>query len=75
MYYVYHGYCSPDNYDSSEGPTYRLTPCEGTQEVMRLHAEHLECINDECSHVIFRVIQGSEKKMVESKSVVEYKLV
>lgn len=75
MYYVYHGYCSPDNYDASDGPTYKLVECESALEVMRLHADHLACLHQECSNAIFRVIKGKEKKMVESKQVVQYKLV
>lgn len=32
MFYVYHGYVSPDNYDSTYTPTYKLSEFQTEQE-------------------------------------------
>jgi hypothetical protein len=68
MFFVYHGYCGPDNYDASEGPTYKITECKTTTDVARLKRDFDENIHDECSNVIFRVFEGVErrKKFVET---------
>jgi|GEM_PF-3907457 len=73
-YYVYHGYVSPDNYDCSEGPTYRMSDFNSSQDVVEFKKEFDECICDECSNVIFRVIRGSEMWTKPIQVVTEYEL-
>lgn len=75
MYYVYHGYIGPDHCGGNDEPTHCMDEIANAREVLRLHAAHLECITDECTDVVFRVIEGCERSVIEAKSVVEYKLV
>jgi len=74
MFYVYHGYVSPDNYDSSESPTYELSEFDTEQEVLDFKEEFDNEIHDECSNVIFRVISGKELSFKPVKTVTSWKL-
>jgi len=75
MYYVYHGYVSPDNYDCSEGPTYTIAHFGQAQSVIDFKKEFDEGIHDECSNVIFRVFEGEEKTLVPIETVTNYGLI
>ena len=70
MFYVYSGYVSPDNDDSSEGPTYSMKEFISKEEVVAARKEFQESICDDCSYVIFRVFEGIERRLVP-KNVVE----
>ena len=71
MFFIYYGYVSPDNYDASEGPTYVIKECATSEEVAEFRKEFdEEYFPDECSNVIFRVFEGSER-FLEPKKVVE----
>lgn len=72
MFFVYHGYCSPDNCDASEGPTYKIRECKTADEVAAFKAEFDEGIHDECSNVIFRVLEGTERRMKAVEKVSEW---
>ncbi len=75
MFYVYWGYCSPDNYDASEGPTYKIKECETAEEVVAFRKEFEEdYLHDECSNVIFRVFEGEERSLKPKKVVETYEL-
>lgn len=74
MFYVYHGYSSPDNCDASERPTYILTECRTAEDVAKLKAEFDESIHNECSNVIFRVIEGVERKLRPIETVTKWEL-
>lgn len=74
MFFVYFGYVSPDNYDSSEEPTYKLIALDSEEKVLKLKKEFEENIHDECGNVIFRVIKGSELSLKPVKIVTEWKL-
>lgn len=74
MYYVYHGYVSPDNYDCSEGPTYNISVFPSVQHVLQFKEDFDESINDECSHVEFRVIEGTERKVTPVEVITKYTL-
>ncbi len=63
MFFVYHGYCSSDNYDASEGPTYKITECENASAVVALKRDFDESVHDKCSNVIFRIFDGIERKI------------
>lgn len=73
-YFVYHGYVSPDNYDSSERPTYEITEFDRPSEVLAFQKEFDRGIHDECCNVIFRVVLGDEMQLVPVKTVTEYQL-
>jgi hypothetical protein len=74
MYYVYHGYVGPDNHDASDGPVYELTECETEEDVLGLRADFDANINGETSHVIFRVIEGKERKLEPKERVTSWRL-
>lgn len=74
MYFIYHGYVSPDNYDSSEHPTYQLTVKQTESEVIAHHKEFLENLHDECCNEIYRVIKGDELLLKPMQTVTDYKL-
>jgi hypothetical protein len=69
MFFVYHGYCSPDNYDSSEGPTYKITECTTLADLSALKRNFDENVSDECTNVIFRVFEGVEWRMKPVETV------
>lgn len=73
MYFVYHGYCSADNYD---GPIYELTECTTEEQVLALHADFLEETNerDDISNPIFTVIEGTQLNIVPVETVTRYAL-
>lgn len=74
MFYVYHGYVSPDNYDSSNSPTYELSSFKSEQEVLEFKEEFDAEINDECSNIIFRIISGKELSIEPVEKVTTWKL-
>lgn len=74
MFYIYHGYVSPDNYDSSESPVYELTEKNTEQEVIEHYKEFLSEIYDECSNVIYRVIKGTELQLRPVEKITDYKM-
>lgn len=74
MFFVYHGYVSPDNYDSTERPTYQLISFNTEQEVVEFKEEFEAELHDECSNVIFRVISGSELSLRPVEKVTTWKL-
>lgn len=63
MFYVYSGYVSPDNWDSSNGPTHKLTSFDTADEVAEAKADFEASLNSECAHAIFRVIEGVERQL------------
>ena len=75
MLYVYYGYCSPDNYDSSEGPTYLIKEFSSSEDVAKFRKEcDIHFLSDECSNVIFRVFEGKELFLQPKKIVESYEL-
>lgn len=74
MFYVYHGYVSPDNYDSSNSPTYELSEFATAKEVIDFKTEFDENIHNDCSNVIFRVISGKEMSLEPVETVTTWKL-
>lgn len=74
MFYVYHGYVSPDNYDASNGPTYVLDEFSTEEEVIAFKEEFDSNLNDETSNVIFRVIKGKELSVEPVEKVTTWKL-
>jgi hypothetical protein len=74
MFYVYYGYVSPDNCDTSDGPTYLLEEFNTEEEVIAFKEEFEENLNDETSHVIFRVIKGKELSVEPVEKVTTWKL-
>jgi len=75
MYYVYYGYVSPDNYDSSNGPTYEIKEIESKAGVIEFKKEFDEEMHDECANIIFRVFKGRECHLEPIEVVKDYKLV
>lgn len=74
MFYVYSGYVSPDNYDSSDRPTYTLTEFSTSEKVAAARAAFEDELNDECSNPIFRVIDGAERLLRPVSVVKEWAL-
>lgn len=74
MFYVYHGYVSPDNYDSTERPTYQLSSFNTEQEVVEFKEEFEAELHDECMNPIFRVISGREMSLKPVETVTSWKL-
>lgn len=75
MFYVYCGYVSSDSYDASEGAIYKLHQFLTKADVLEFHKEFTGDVHKHCSHVIFRVFNGTEL-FVRPKTVVEtYELV
>ncbi len=75
MFYVVHGYSSPDHCTrDGDTPVLSLTKCKGEAEVMSLHAGFQEEIHDDCSYVTFVVIEGVERQIEPVETVTEYKL-
>lgn len=72
MFYVYHGYVSPDNYDCSNGPIYKISEFQFEHEVLTFRKQFDEDILSDCANVIFRVFEGGERKIMENKVVVSY---
>lgn len=72
MFYVYHGYTSPDNYDSSEAPTYKLSEFSSKQEVSEFKKKFDEELNNDCGNVEFRIIEGKELSMKPKEVVTEW---
>jgi hypothetical protein len=70
MFYIYHGYCSPDNYDASDGPTYKLKEVQSPEEVVAFRLEFQEDLHDECNNIFFRVFEGKER-FLQPKQVVQ----
>lgn len=62
MFFVYKGYVSPDNSNPSHDPAYTLAEYETTEEVLKAKQDFEASLNEECQHVLFRVIDGVEKK-------------
>jgi hypothetical protein len=71
MFFVYHGYCSPDNYDSSEGPTYKITECATLADLSALKRNFDKHDYDECANAIFRVFEGVEWRMEPVETVTD----
>jgi hypothetical protein len=74
MFFVYCGYSSPDNCDSSERPTYEIKEFKTEEDVIKFKKEFDEWISNECSNIIFRVFEGTEKKIKPVKIITEWKL-
>jgi len=74
MYYVYHGYLSPDNYDSSDVPTYQITEFSDSDQVIVFKQLFDGDLHDECSNVIFRIFEGVEKTLTPIEVVTDYEL-
>ena len=71
-FFVYHGYCSADNCDASNGPTYEISECKSAAEVAGLRSEFEENLPSECSNVIFRVFDGLERTMKPVETVTQW---
>ena len=74
MFFVYHGYVSPDHYDSSEGPTYKMESFKSEAEVLAFKKEFDELITSDCDHFILIVFSGKELELVPVKTVTEWSL-
>lgn len=74
MFYVYSGYVSPDNYDSSEGPTYQLNSFKTEEELINFKMEFEENLNNDCYNVEFRIIEGKELSLTPVEKVTSWKL-
>ena len=74
MLYVYYGYCSSDNYDASEGPTYKIKECRTAEDVAAFKEQFDECIHDECINIVFRVFDGIERHLKPHETVTHWKL-
>ena len=75
MFYVYHGYASPDNCTRDGDGVYGLETCEDEQAVLRLYKEHSQAIaGDEASRGVFKVIEGVERKVRPRETVVKWEL-
>ena len=75
-FFVYSGYVGPDCHDASEGPIYTLNKMYSKEQVSTFRqAFEEETANDECSNVIFQVIEGFERKIVPIEKVVNFDLV
>ena len=74
MFFVYYGYVSADNYDSSEGPTYCIKECKTAGEVETFKKKFDEEVHDECSNVIFRIFEGKERFLQPKEVVTVYEL-
>lgn len=74
MYFVYYGYVSPDNYDASNGPTYKIKECQSVHEVVLFKKEFEESLHDECANIIFRVFEGSERFLAPKEVIISYEL-
>lgn len=74
MFYVYHGYVTPDNYDSTYSPTYKFSEFKTEQEVIEFKQAFEAEIPDECMNPIFRVISGKELKVEPVEIVTTWKL-
>lgn len=74
MFYVYHGYVSPDNYDSSERPTYQLSAFHTEDDLISFKEEFEANLHDECMKPIFRIISGKEVSLEPVEKVTTWKL-
>jgi hypothetical protein len=74
MFFVYHGYVNSDNYDSEGGPIHTLTECKTEEDVCDLKADFDLNTHEECSHVIFRVIEGKERELEPKERVTSWRL-
>lgn len=81
VFIVYHGYCTPDNCDASEGSgPYQLDVCKTEKEVLKLREEHEEAIvgddgePDESCRPVFRVFFGNEMVVEATEKTVAWKL-
>jgi len=75
MFYVMHGYSSPDRCQrSGNDHVLELARLE-SEEVLKLHEDY-ESVreNGECSNVTFVVIEGSERKVRPAETVFYYRL-
>lgn len=74
MFFVYHGYVGPDNYDARNGPFFKLTKCNNEAEVLALLKKHDEELGSGPSHQRFRVIEGVAREIKAVSTVTKYKL-
>lgn len=74
MFYVYYGYVSPDNCDSSENLTHKIREFRSSEEVIAFKQEFEEELPRECSHVAFRVFEGRERPLLPKQVVQTYEL-
>lgn len=74
MFYVYHGYVSPDNYDSSYSPTYKLSSFSSEEDVIKFKEQFEAELNDECTNPVFRIISGKELSLEPVEKVTTWKL-
>ena len=74
MYYVYYGYVSPDNYDTSDGPNFVIKEFSTVDEVLSFKKEFDEELYEDCFHVTFRVFHGAERELKPKQVVTEYEL-
>ena len=72
MFYVYHGYVSPDNYDASESPCYELTKIENDTELDRFKREFEEKLSNDATNIEFIVVEGVERKLVPKETVTHW---
>lgn len=74
MFYVYSGYVSPDNYDSSEEPTYKFDSFKTEEELIKFKMEFEENLNNDCYNVEFRIIEGKELSLTPVEKVTSWKI-
>lgn len=74
MFYVYHGFVSPDNYDSTNSPTYELSEFQTEQEVIQFKEEFEAQLHDECMNPIFRIFSGKELSLEPVEKITTWKL-
>ena len=73
-FFVVCGYCSPDNYTSNDGPVLELLEFDTTKEVEACYKQFKEETRGEASDLVFRIIEGRERKIEPVEKVTEYKL-
>jgi hypothetical protein len=76
MFFVVHGYCGPDHFTAANGAVLELSEFKTAEAVEEIYEKWKEDIegNSEASDLTFRVIEGSERKLVPVEKVTKHKL-
>ena len=74
-YHVYYGYVSPDNYDASERPCYKMRSFDSEEDAIEFYEEFRDNINDECSNVEFRILVGDELLIRAKEVAIKHELI
>ena len=73
MFYVYYGHVNADNHDIY--PTHKLRECKTNQDVFKIKKEFDECSHEDCSDVVFKIVDGDECKLTPRKEVTHWDLI